>query len=205
MKLVLLAVILFALCSCEAVYAATITDALKETFGNEGGYTVDSGGPTNFGISQKAYPHMSTQEIKDLTIEKAAAIYERDYWNPLGLNKEPSQITANEIFDSAVNEGVGTAARRIQKAINLANYPQADIPIDGVLGPATWAAKAKVNPVEFYVCWIGLRFGRYQLLVEKSPEKFDQYFKSWTFRIKNNVVRAVHELDSLKKVAGSSH
>lgn len=181
---------------CSMVLAADIKPALVETFGNEGGYTVDSGGPTNFGISQKAYPNLSTEYIKQMKIEEAAAIYERDYWKPLQLDKEPSQIIASEIFDSAVNEGVGTAIRRMQKAINLANYPLEDITIDGVLGPGTWAAKARVNPVEFYVCWIGLRFGRYQQLVEKNPAKFDQYFKSWTFRIKNNVVRAVHEMDA---------
>lgn len=190
--------IMLAVSSCDVVYAAEVQPALKEMFGNEGGYTVDNGGPTNFGISQKAYPNLTTDHIKNMKIEEAAIIYERDYWKSLQLDKEPSQIIANEIFDSAVNEGVGTAARRIQQAVNLSNYPAKDIPIDGVLGTGTWAAKSKVSAVEFYVCWIGLRFERYKSLATKNPEKYDQYFKGWVMRVKNNVVKAVHEMDAAK-------
>ena len=183
------------LCVSIRCYAADPGPALTETFGNEGGKTVDDGGPTNWGISQRSYPNMTKQQIFDLTLDQAAVIYRRDYWQPLGLDAMPSQIIANEIFDGAVNEGVGTAARRIQTAINLSNGNKSDIKVDGVLGSGTWAAFAQCDLIEFYVNWIILRGTRYQSLVVKDPAKFQQYFKSWTYRLKNNVAKAVHEYE----------
>ena len=194
----LLMVVMLAVASCEPVYCADIKPALVETFGNEGGYTVDSGGPTNWGISQKAYPNLSTEHIKNMKVEEAAGLYERDYWDPLGLGKCPNQIIANEIFDSGVNEGSGTAARRIQQAINLSNGFKADIKVDGKLGTATWNAWAQCDLIEFYVNWIILRGTRYQKLAEGNSAKYQQYFKSWTYRLKNNVAKAVHEYETLK-------
>ena len=180
-------------------HAAVPGPALQETFGNEGGLTCDDGGWTKYGISNRAYPRMSVAQIKTLTLPQAAAIYERDYWNPLGLGAHmPNQIIANEIFDSAVNEGEGTAARRIQQVINLSDNRKALLKVDGNLGTGTWAALAKCDLVEFYINWIVLRGSRYQKLVAQNPAKYQQYFKSWTYRLKGNVMAAIFEYQQRK-------
>lgn len=178
--------------TCQQAHAAVPSPALQETFGNEGGLTKDDGGWTKYGISQKGSGKTEAQ-IKALTLESAAAWYLVNVWQPLGLDRVPSQIIANEIFDSAVNEGTGTAARRIQQTINLSNGNKPDIKVTGRLGAITWAAFDECDLIEFYVNWIILRGTRYQALVTKDPAKFQQYFKSWTYRLKNNVALAVKE------------
>lgn len=182
----------------SVVYGADAKPALVMMFGNEGGLTKDNGGWTNFGISQNGSGKSEVQ-IKALTIDTATAWYLVNVWKPLMLDKMPSQIIANEIFDSAVNEGTGTAARRIQQAINLSNGLKSDIKIDGVLGRCTWVAFAQCDQIEFYVNWIILRGYRYQTLATKNPTKFEQYYKTWLYRMKDNVRQAVHEYDAKRR------
>lgn len=71
----------------------------------EGGYVWDgrdAGGETKFGISKSAYP---TENIKDLTLDRAKELYRRDYWDPLSLDSRPFG-EAVAILDTAVNCGM---------------------------------------------------------------------------------------------------
>ncbi|MGC8524366.1 MAG: glycoside hydrolase family 108 protein [Acidibrevibacterium sp.] len=116
-----------------------------ETIGEEGGFSADpddpgnwSGGAiglgacrgTKFGISAAAYPGL---DIASLSLADAKAIYARDYWAPIEGDKLPPAL-AMLVFDAAVNDGVGAAARWLQAAVGVAT--------DGVIGPATLAAVA---------------------------------------------------------------
>ena len=65
----------------------------------------DPGGETKFGISKKSYPDIN---IENLTEDQAAAIYYRDYWTPMMCDKYEPRL-ALALFDTAVNNGVGTA------------------------------------------------------------------------------------------------
>lgn len=187
-------------------YAADIRPALTATFGNEGGYQCDRTDPgnwtggkvgagelvgTKYGIAANSYPH---EDIRNLTIDRAAQLYERDYWRPLGLDKVNSQIIANEVFDWAVNQGTVTVARLLQHAINLAMYPYKSITEDGKIGPATIAALNSRRQDSIYVCMIGLRFKRYEEIATKNPRMMP-YFRAWIMRIKSNVRAAVHAYD----------
>ena len=84
-------------------------EEIEKTIGLEGGYVFDeddAGGETRFGISKRAYPD---EDIKGMTKERAAMIYERDYWNKAGC---PNMTNLNyrwKIFDIAVNQGVSTS------------------------------------------------------------------------------------------------
>lgn len=74
----------------------------------EGGYTNDPddpGGETNFGINKRDHPK---EDIKNMTCQRAAEIYLREYWIPVGGDTmlSPKDIVA---FDSAVNCGVTRA------------------------------------------------------------------------------------------------
>ena len=72
----------------------------------EGGYSHDPndpGGETNFGIDKRSHPDV---DIKNLTVEKAAEIYRKDYWLKAGCDAmAPGWDLA--AFDLAVNTGVG--------------------------------------------------------------------------------------------------
>jgi hypothetical protein len=98
---------------------------------NEGGYVSaeraaaigDTGGETNFGISKKAYPNL---DIKNLTIEKAAAIYREDYLKPV-LRWAPltSPNLLYQILDMAINAGPGTAKLLYKSGMTADQYKAA--------------------------------------------------------------------------------
>lgn len=91
-------------------------EAFEFTVGHEGGYVndpVDPGGETKYGISKKSYPMLN---IKDLSIEDAKLIYEKDYWMPAGCDRLPYPLNL-VVFDNAVHSGVKAALD------NLRLYP----------------------------------------------------------------------------------
>ncbi len=85
-----------------------IDSILKE----EGGKTTDTGGRTNFGISQKAHPEV---DVDNLTVSQARQIYKTEYWDKIGGDSLPAnmQMTA---LDAAVNQGVGKASLWLKEA-----------------------------------------------------------------------------------------
>lgn len=117
----------------------TFRVAFDRLIGHEGGYTDgsgDPGGETNFGISRRAYPDV---DIKHLTREGAAAIYERDFWTKVGADQWPDAV-AFQAFDFAVNSGIQTAVRQLQRAVGVAD--------DGHWGPVSAAALAKMSEAD---------------------------------------------------------
>lgn len=63
--------------------AAFFDKAIPTILRNEGGYVnnpTDPGGETNFGISKRSFPDV---DIKNLTQEKAVAIYRSSFWGGL--------------------------------------------------------------------------------------------------------------------------
>lgn len=126
-------------------------DCFEKVVGHEGGYTADrmdrgnwTGGEvgkgelkgTKFGISAAAYP---TLNIAALTVEEAKDIYLRDYWLKMRLDDMPNPIRY-ELFDFAVNSGVGAAAEALQGAVGALR--------DGSVGPKTIAAVQKADLAE---------------------------------------------------------
>lgn len=109
----------------------TFDQAFDRLMGNEGGYVNDPrdpGGETNWGISKRSYPGV---DIRNLTREGAKAIYRRDFW-ARGRMDEYDGAIAFQVFDVAVNSGVETAVRMLQRAAGVAD--------DGHIGPVTVAA-----------------------------------------------------------------
>lgn len=76
--------------------------AFELTVGLEGGYNDDPNDPgqaTKFGISKRYHP---SEDIKNLTIDRAKAIYLNEYWIPAKCDSAsyPMDIC---LFDSQVN------------------------------------------------------------------------------------------------------
>lgn len=115
----------------------------------EGGYSNDpgdSGGPTNLGITQKDLSdwlgrQASIQDVKDMSLDTATAIYRKRYWDPL-LCDQLQVAIALMTFNCGVNSGVSRGAKFLQQTLNRQN---AGIDEDGEVGPLTIAAAAKVN------------------------------------------------------------
>jgi lysozyme family protein len=109
----------------------TFDEACDRLLGHEGGYVdnpMDPGGETNWGISKRAYPNV---DIKNLTREGAKAIYRRDFWDRIHAD-ELFDGVAFQTFDFAVNSGIETAVRYLQRSCGVAD--------DGHWGPVSRAA-----------------------------------------------------------------
>lgn len=94
--------------------------AFDRLLGHEGGYVndpSDPGGETQWGISKRSYPALT---IRALTRDDAKRIYLRDFWARIQADTLPDGV-AFQIFDFAVNSGIETAVRYLQRAIGVAD------------------------------------------------------------------------------------
>lgn len=109
----------------------TFNEVFDRVLGHEGGYVndpQDPGGETKWGISKRSYPHLN---IKTLTREQARDIYKKDFWDRLQADKFADGV-AFQLFDFAVNSGIETAVRYLQRAVGVAD--------DGHWGPISQRA-----------------------------------------------------------------
>lgn len=166
----------------------TFDIAFNEVLGFEGGYVNDPndrGGETRYGISKRSYPDVN---IESLTIEQAKHIYYRDFWNSknLELSLIDDERVSVELFDTAVNMGVSTAAKFLQEALNLMNRNQkdwADLKVDGVVGFNTLKCYKKARKDVLLKALNGLQFCRYKAICEKDKTQ-EIYFNGWMKRVK---------------------
>ncbi len=152
--------------------------AFEVIIGHEGGYVNhpnDPGGETKFGISKRAYPNV---DIKNLTLEGAKAIYERDYWQAIQGDKLPYGI-AVQVFDAAVNHGVRQAVLFMQRALKVDD--------DGVLGPKTIAAAWNMDEEVFRA-----RFNaqRLRFFTNLNDVQWSTFGKGWVRRVASNLESA---------------
>ena len=150
--------------------------AFDMVIGHEGGFVDDPrdpGGATKFGISQRQYP---LEDIPNLTLDRAKAIYQRDYWQAIRGDELPPAVGLC-MFDFGVNSGVTQAIRTLQKVL--------DVPVDGDIGPVTLTA-LKAH-------------GARQLVVDIQAERllfltrlttFDTFGRGWTRRAIDTAIEA---------------
>lgn len=124
---------------------ASFDVAVEFTLKNEGGYSDDphdSGGATNFGITENDLAQYlgrpaTVQEVKEMSIDTAKAIYKRNYW--ISGFEGLFQGAATAIFDFGVLHGPTTARTLAQSTANVhGGVPH--LLIDGQIGPQTQAA-----------------------------------------------------------------
>jgi len=124
---------------------ALIDDLLKR----EGGYVDhphDRGGPTHYGITMPTLREwrgrpVTVQDIKDLPVEEARAIYRRNYVERPGFDQIEDGALKALLVDCGVHHGITRArlwVRTLQKLGGLK--------ADGVIGPVTVAAITKAGP-----------------------------------------------------------
>lgn len=118
--------------------------ALKTTLGIEGGYSNDPrdrGGETKYGITEataRAFGYSG--KMVDMTLATAGEIYKQQYWFPIHLDliDAKAPLTAEELFDTGVNCGIGTAGKFLQRALSA--LTTGVIAVDGAVGKGTLAA-----------------------------------------------------------------
>ncbi len=176
--------------------------AYEKTLDIEGGYANvrgDRGGETYAGISRRYHPDWIGWEIIDqwkrtglpesvlagnseLAAMKAD-LYRRRYWDALRLGELVRQQLADELFDSAVNCGVGAAARWLQQALNVVGDPARPLMVDGLVGPVTLrAANECSHPRALLKALNGLQFMHYWDLVESDPAQ-TRFIRGWLRRV----------------------
>ncbi len=141
-------------------------EAFARLIGNEGRYVnnpADPGGETNWGISKRSYPDL---DIANLTRDQAAAIYLRDFWNPLGAAPDAVKF---QVFDFAVNSGMQTAIRKLQAAIGVAD--------DGHWGPVSAAKLAGMDEND-----VLMRFVAQRLRFWTGLSSWPTFGKGWANR-----------------------
>lgn len=141
--------------------------------GHEGGYVnnpKDPGGETKFGISKRSYPHLN---IAALTREDVRKIYLVDFWNRINADYL-SPAVAYQLFDFAVNSGIGTAIRYFQRTINVAD--------DGHWGPISQAAVKNWSENDLIM---NLNAERLDFMTRLS--NWDNASRGWSRRIARNL------------------
>jgi lysozyme family protein len=150
--------------------------AFERLLGHEGCYVNDPndrGGETKFGISKRSYPG---EDIAGMTLERAKQIYWHDYWGPAGCDAVPDGVRF-DLFDMAVNSGVGAAVRALQRAVGE--------PVDGILGPRTLQAVQSM-PAPRVVA----RFNGARLLVLADAVTWPAHGRGWARRVASNLLGA---------------
>lgn len=109
----------------------------------------DPGGLTKFGISKRSHPNV---DILGLTMEEAADIYRREYWNPIHGDALPTGIDLL-VFDAAVNQGVKPAVLMLQLAAGVQG--------DSVIGGETLAAVSRQPKEKLAILFSARRAKRY--------------------------------------------
>lgn len=167
----------------------TFNDAFDRLISHEGGYSDDprdsgnwtGGAPgvgqlkgTKFGIAASSYGYL---DIKNLTIEDAKAIYQRDFWDACG---DAHPAIKFQLFDASVNHGRSNAIRFLQRAVKVAD--------DGEWGVISQTALNQMDPND-----VLLRFLAYRLKFWASLQKFDIYGRGWTNRGAENLLYAAED------------
>jgi len=168
--------------------------ALALTLGFEGGFTVDTGGPTNLGVTQDTLDrwcrlkNIPRLDVRDLTVPIAKQVYFDLYWTVAGCDKIENKFIAAELFESCVNCGPGRAIIFAQEAVNaVLAHDGLRISEDGQIGPVTIGALNKaVRDGHFrsLVCYMNVVQGGFYLsLVRQDSAKFGKYVNGWYKRV----------------------
>lgn len=162
------------------MYSTPFESAFHRLMKYEGGYSndaADRGGETRWGISRRQYPG---EDIPNLTMQQAKAIFYRDYWQLLGLDGVRHPGVAAEIFEQAVNFGPERAVMNAQTALC---FLRVAVDIDGRLGPKTKAALNGFTDAGLLICALnGEQYCRYKHLIENDPSQ-KAFARGWLRRI----------------------
>jgi lysozyme family protein len=150
---------------------------LETILHHEGGYVnhpKDPGGETNLGVTKRVYEDFGgTKDMKDLTVEDVAPIYEKNYWGRMKCDDIPAGLDLC-VFDFGVNAGTGRSAKYLQTMIGTV--------ADGGIGPNTLRA------LDAYIDANGVdhaikEFQKARQSYYESLSTFETFGRGWTRRV----------------------
>ena len=136
-------------------------DCLELVLKHEGGFVdhpKDPGGMTNLGVTKKVWEEwaghpVSEKDMRELTPEIVAPMYEMRYWRTSYCEKLPRGLDLL-VFSMAVNAGAGRSVKLLQDSVGLV--------MDGIIGPITMARINESNV---------------ETLIDKFSETREDYYK----------------------------
>lgn len=177
---------------------ASFNIAINKTLAHEGvGPVMDSNGyVAKYGINAQYNPDV---DVKNLTKEKAIAIYKERYWHPL-FDKITNQELANQLFDWRVTSG-GSAIKGLQ---NLLNSMGSKLKVDGAYGPNTANELSKYNSNIVLERFKIIRKSFYDALYKNKPKTYTyNMYASWIYRITGERLKSA-PADVKKKITSFS-
>lgn len=168
-------------------------DIVEGLIGREGGYVndkADRGGETKYGITRTALAayrgvpasQIKSEEIKSLTPQRAAHIYETVYYNKPGINKVDSLVLQNVMTDASANHGPANSIILMQKTLNDLGYK---VSVDGRLGPQTLkaisSAQAAIGEDELNDAYVNRRT-RFMRNIAKNDPTQKRFLPGWLNR-----------------------
>jgi lysozyme family protein len=147
----------------------------QKTLEYEGGFSndaTDKGGMTKYGISKHAH---SEVDIENLTLEQAAGIAKKDYYDKLPLDLIPWVNVRWQIFDISFNSSPKAAVRILQRALGVTD--------DGSWGDKTTQVLTDEKWNEYTLCIRVMqeRVKFYASLIYSEPDQI-KFLKGWMRR-----------------------
>ncbi len=158
-------------------------EAFERLIGHEGGYVNhprDPGGETNWGVTLRtARAEGYSGPMRAMTRDQAREIYRTAYWGRARADQYDPAI-GFQVFDAAVNHGIGNAVRFLQRAVGVAD--------DGAVGPVTLAAVRKVTVTD-----VLSRFNAERLDFYTKLTTWPSFGKGWARRVAGNLRYAAQD------------
>jgi len=157
--------------------------ALMRVLRYEGGYVNDPddvGKETKYGITKLSYPSL---DIKNLTLEQAAEIYRRDWWDKYKYYRITYQPLAEKMLIVSINIPAVRAHIFLQRSINI--LFREHLKCDGILGDITFSKLEKYSLagkgglIHNTFIW---QVGNYYLSKVKEEPKKAKFLRGWLIR-----------------------
>jgi lysozyme family protein len=138
-------------------------------------------GAVNWGITQ-TFLHAigvdaDVEYIRNLSRDRAAALYLTHFWEPLSLSDLDDQHTAEVVLIAAVNMGAPTAIRILQRTLGVR--------IDGNVGPLTISATNRFGGAIIPLYKNALK-AKYHELAASNPALYGDDMAGWLVRVEKS-------------------
>jgi hypothetical protein len=153
---------------------------------SEGGYVnnpADPGGMTNLGVTKRVWEEYTgheadEKEMRSLTPEKVAPLYEQKYWRPCYGEVLPRGLDF-VVFSMGVNAGPGRSVKLLQQSIGC-------VP-DSIIGPTTRSLILGSDSTTLIA-----KFSEARREYYRSLKTFPVFGKGWLARVDKEELEALN-------------
>ena len=155
-------------------------DAFTKLLGHEGSYSnhpSDPGGATMWGVTQAvARANGYAGDMRNFPVFEAKLIYRASYWDACRCDELPDAVRF-DVFDGAVNSGVGQSIKWLQRAVGAVD--------DGVIGMKTLLACTLLAGAA-----VQARYNGHRLEFMTNLKTWSAFGGGWARRIASNLKAA---------------